>query len=120
MVDRALDFQLLALRDCKGVELLHLTRLKPLRANFSNVPRDHVVVFPKLSALTEVSIRGWNGRIWTSVRSLVVLERLQLYFGKKADAVPNLQNLKSLRSVDLIDYRVKNLSGLRNSTFLTL
>ncbi|KAG0554019.1 hypothetical protein KC19_12G056800 [Ceratodon purpureus] len=94
-----------------------LLSMTELYASFGKLSGEQPVL-SKLSALKIVVIDGWNGPIWASIRSLLMLEVLQLFVCKGDDVMPDLQNLERLREVALVGCEYKDLSGLSNSTAL--
>ncbi|KAG0554037.1 hypothetical protein KC19_12G058600 [Ceratodon purpureus] len=94
-----------------------LLSLTTMYASFGKLSGE-LPVLSKLSALKLVYINGWNGPIWASILSLLMLEELELSVCKGDDVVPDLKDLERLRHVRLEDCEYKNLLGLSNSTAL--
>ena len=103
----------------QGLPGLHgLISLTNLFASFDEIEGEQPL-FSNLSALKVACINGWTGsNLWTSIRNLLMLETLTLKDCRGDDVVPDLQKLKRLKRVIIINCDVKDLSGLSNGTAL--
>ncbi|KAG0598142.1 hypothetical protein M758_12G049500 [Ceratodon purpureus] len=112
---RWLDIEKCPLQDVPGLDgLFFMTTLVASFGKLSGEPP----VLSKLSALKIVCIDRWNGPIWASIQSLLILEELHLSVCKGEDVMPDLKDLERLRNVTLGFCEYKDLSGLSNSTAL--
>ena len=103
----------------QGLPGLHgLVSLTELCASFGEIEGEQLL-FSNLSALKVACIVGWNRKnLWSSIQNLPMLEFLSLEDCRGDDVVPDLQNLKRLKRVIIINCDVKDLSGLSNGTAL--